>query len=100
MAGTNLGIGEPIAYSTVPFRENYLQPALFVGSFLPLIALRWRRLDHRLKGLCLTVVPLVLLSSLCYSWLYESRNYVPLLPLLATMALPPGGEGNRKKDHA
>ena len=88
MIGTNLGIGEPIAWSSVPQYENYLQPLLFIGSFLPFIAWQWRRLDPRLKGLFLTVPPMVVLSSLCFSWLYESRNYVPLLPLLATMALP------------
>ncbi|HEY1861895.1 MAG TPA: hypothetical protein VGG61_16155 [Gemmataceae bacterium] len=65
---------------------NYLYPLLFVGSFLPLIVWGWRRIDGRLQAICLTLVPLVLLSNLCFGWMYESRNYMPLIPLLATMA--------------
>lgn len=87
MVGTNLGIGKPIAWTFVPLYQNYLQPLLFVGPFLPPIAWGWRRLDGRLRGLVVTVPPLLLFSNLCYGWMYESRNYVPLLPLLATAAL-------------
>jgi hypothetical protein len=90
MIGTNLGFGEPIATSTVPLSENYLHPLLFVGMFVPPLAWRWRRIDPRLRALCLTVAPLLLLSNVCFGWLYESRNYMPLVPLLATMSVPPG----------
>jgi hypothetical protein len=69
-----------------PLVMNYFYPFLFVGSFLPLIAWGWRRIDSRLHAICLTLVPLVLLSNLCFGWMYESRNYMPLVPLLATMA--------------
>jgi hypothetical protein len=86
MIGTNLGIGEPLYESRLPRYQNYLQPVLFVGLFLPFIAWRWRDIDGRLKALFLTLVPLLLLSNLCFGWMYESRNYVPLLPLLTTMA--------------
>jgi hypothetical protein len=88
MIGTNLGIGPPIALTSVPLAENYLHPILFVGIWLPFIAWNWRRCNPRLRALFLTVTPLVMLSNVCYGWLYESRNYVPLLPLLTTMALP------------
>ena len=88
MIGTNLGIGEPLATTTVPLAMNYLHPALFILPFLPMIFLRWRGLDPRLRVIFLTFTPLLLFSNLCYGWLYESRNYVPLLPLLTTMALP------------
>lgn len=87
MVGTNLGLGPVLYVGTAPAYQNYLQPLLFVGVFLPLIARRWRRADRRLQALFLTVTPLVLLSSLCFSWLYESRNYVPLLPLLTALAV-------------
>jgi hypothetical protein len=87
MIGTNLGIGTPLYYGVAPVWMNYLHPLLFVGIFLPPIAWGWRRLDRRLRVLCLTVVPLLLLSNLCFGWLYESRNYVPLVPLLATAVL-------------
>jgi hypothetical protein len=92
MVGTNLGIGPPL-YHGAPGDErqtllqNYLHPLLFVGPFLPAITWNWRRLDGRLRAVFLTVTPLLLLSNVCFGWMYESRNYVPLLPLLATTAL-------------
>ena len=89
MIGTNLGFGEPIANPIPPLWENYLHPLLFVGLFVPVIAWRWRVLDPRLRTLCLVVTPLLLVSNVCYGWLYESRNYMPLVPLLATLSMPP-----------
>jgi hypothetical protein len=83
----NLGIGEPYYTAAAPLWQNYLQPALFVVPFVPFIAWGWRRLDGRLKAMCLTLTPLLLFSNLCFGWMYESRNYMPLLPLLATAAL-------------
>jgi hypothetical protein len=85
MITSNLGIGTPAAVSEVPLYQNYLHPFLFVGIFLPFIAWHWRQTDARLKALFLTLTPLVLGTSLCFSWLYESRNYVPLLPVLTAM---------------
>jgi hypothetical protein len=89
MVTSNLGIGPPLYESEVPMLMNYLHPLLFIGSFLPFVALRWKWTDDRLKGLFLVLTPLLLASSLCFSWLCESRNYMPLLPLLTTMALAP-----------
>ena len=97
MIGTNLGLGEPVAASEVPLYENYLQPALFVGVFLPPIALGWRRIDGQLRRVVLVVTPLLLLSNLGFGWMYESRNYMPLVPLLATAALPHGRGGDSRK---
>jgi hypothetical protein len=89
MVWDNLGLAdESSPYQPLaPTWESGLHLAAFVGAFLPLIALGWRRADPRLKALCLTLVPLLLLSNLCFGWLYESRNYMPLVPLLATTAL-------------
>jgi hypothetical protein len=92
MVGTNLGVGEPIALTSVSLAENYLHPVLFVAPFVHLIAWNWRTIDVRLRLLTVTLTPLLLASNLCFGWLYESRNYVPLLPLLTTMALPPRRE--------
>jgi len=91
MVGPNLGIGESPYRGAAPTWENYAHPLLFVGVFLPPIAWGWRRLDGRLRALCLTPVPLLLLSNLCFGWMYESRNYVPLVPLLATSVLAAAG---------
>jgi hypothetical protein len=89
MIGTNLGFGTQIfTGGMAPVSQNYIQPLLFVGAFLPWIIAYWRSADRSLKVLFLTQVPLVLLSSLCFSWLYESRNYVPLLPILTSLAQP------------
>jgi hypothetical protein len=89
MIGTNLGLGEPLYERALPLWEHYLHVFLFVGIFIPPIVCRWRRIDPHLRALALVVVPLLLLSNVCFGWLYESRNYMPLVPLLATMALPP-----------
>lgn len=89
MVSTNLGIGRALYRGPAPLYQNYLQPLLFVGVFVPMILPRWRQADGRLRALFLTVTPLLLLSSLCFSWLHESRNYVPLLPLLLALALAP-----------
>ncbi|MBI1845974.1 MAG: hypothetical protein HY294_02935 [Candidatus Rokubacteria bacterium] len=92
-------VGDPAVITDVPVYQNYLQVILFVGIFVPAIARRWRVIDPRLKALGLTLVPLILLGGLCFSWLYESRNYVPLLPLLAAMALgPPAGRVAPRQD--
>jgi hypothetical protein len=87
MVGTNLGFGEPLGFSAAPRWENYLHPVLFVGPFLPPLISGWRRVDPKLRTLCATLVPLLLVSNLCFGWLYESRNYMPLVPLLATAVL-------------
>jgi hypothetical protein len=87
--GTNLGFGPPYAGTTVDLWQNYFHPLLFVGSFLPVLAWRWRDIEPRLRALFLVVTPLLLASSAGFGWLYESRNYMPLVPLLATMALAP-----------
>ena len=88
MVGTNLGIGEPLHTTGVPLWENYGHPLLFIGAFVPFLVWRWRSLDVRLRTICLVLTPLLLVSNVCYGWLYESRNYMPLVPLLATLALP------------
>ncbi len=87
MIDLNLGFGPPIPDRFPPLWENYLHVLLFVGLFLPVIAWRWRVLDPRLRALAVVVTPLLLISNVCFGWLYESRNYMPLVPLLATMAL-------------
>jgi hypothetical protein len=91
MVRANLGLGPALYRGRAPTYQNYLQPLLFVGVFLPFIAVRWRETDSRLKALFLVLTPLLLASNLCFGWLYESRNYVPLVPVLATMAVGTGG---------
>lgn len=92
MIGTNLGLdriglGQPVATTGVPLYQNYLHPAIFTLPFIPFIIWRWGRVDRRLKVVAVVLVPMLLLSNLCFGWMYESRNYMPIVPLLATMAL-------------
>jgi hypothetical protein len=70
--------------------ENYLLPLLFVGPFVPGIIRNWCRTDRCLRALAVSVTPLVLASSLCFSWMREARNYMPLIPLLASASISPG----------
>jgi hypothetical protein len=90
MISSNLGL------PSAPYRlihgmllRNYLHPCLFIGAFLPFVLARWRRTDPRLKAMLLTLIPLLLASNISFGWLYESRNYVPALPVLATIAVGP-----------
>jgi hypothetical protein len=94
--GPNFGFEHPRAILVVPLWENLGHPILFVGTFLPFIVGRWWHIPSHLRALFLVVTPLLLLSNLCFGWLYESRNYMPLVPLLATMAMPPA----RRETHA
>jgi hypothetical protein len=87
MITTNLGIGPPRYLGAAPVWENYAHPLLFIGPFLVPLVWRWRLIDARLRTACVTLTPLLLLSNLCFGWMYESRNYMPLVPLLATAAL-------------
>ncbi len=89
----NLGYPHPRAVLTVPLWENLLHPLVFIGGFIPFIVRRWRDIHPHLRTLFLVVTPLLLVSNLCFGWLYESRNYMPLVPLLATMALMPARNG-------
>jgi hypothetical protein len=85
---TNLGLtDEPIAWSGVPLYQNYLQPLLFVGIPLGLLGLCWSRITPSLRLACVVLVPLFLICNLCFGWLYESRNYMPVVPLLVTAVL-------------
>jgi hypothetical protein len=96
MIGSNLGFGPQAGWTTVPLWANYVHPLLFVGPFLPPLIWGWCRLDHRLRAACIALVPLLLVSNLCFGWMYESRNYMPLVPLLATAVLAVTPKGAKK----
>jgi hypothetical protein len=87
MIRSNLGLRGSHYKSIAPLWQNYLNPALFVIVWLLPAMPKWRVIDARLKAMATVLVPLMLGVNLCFGWLYESRNYVPLLPLLVTMAL-------------
>lgn len=87
MLGANLGIGKQAAWSTVPLWARYLHWTGFTIPFLLVITYSRWRMAPRLRILVLVLTPLILGCNLCFGWAYESRNYVPLLPVLSTAAL-------------
>jgi len=87
MIKSNLGMSAGIRLHSDMIVPNYLPLLLFVGIFLPFIAWQWRSTDGRLRALFLVFVPLLFASNLCFGWLYESRNYMPAIPLLVALAM-------------
>jgi hypothetical protein len=72
----------------VPLLERWLHPLAFVVPFVPLVVWGWRQAAPSLRALTLTVVPLMIGVHVTMSWSYESRNYMPALPVLAVYAVP------------
>jgi hypothetical protein len=87
MIKSNLGMSDGIRLHADMILPNYLPLLLFLGIFLPFIAWHWRLTDRRLRALFLVLVPLLFASNLCFGWLYESRNYMPAIPLLVALAM-------------
>jgi hypothetical protein len=87
MIRDNLGLPGRHYKSIAPLWQNALQPVLFVLVWLVPAMAKWRAIDAKLRAMAIVLVPLMLGVNLCFGWLYESRNYVPLLPLLVTMAI-------------
>lgn len=87
MVWFNLGYGAPGSYAVAMRGQNYIHFFVFVGVFLPFVLYEWRRTDRRLKALFLVLTPLLVVSQLFFGWLYESRNFVPLLPVLTAIAV-------------
>lgn len=97
MIRDNLGLPGRQYKSIAPLWQNYLNPILFVIVWLVPAMTKWRAIDARLRAMAVVLVPLTLAVNLCFGWLYESRNYVPLLPLLVTMALVKTESGESKR---
>jgi hypothetical protein len=87
MIKSNLGMSDGIRLHADMILPNYLPLLLFLGVFLPFIAWHWRSTDSELRALFLVLVPLLFASNLCFGWLYESRNYMPAIPLLVALAM-------------
>jgi hypothetical protein len=59
---------------------------LTAGALLPFLALSWKETATPLKRQTLFLLPVLFISSLFFSWLTESRNYMPLVFVLAVVA--------------
>ena len=58
----------------------------YTHLFLPFLAIGWDRTPAVLKRLALFLLPSLFLSSLVFGWLYETRNFMPLVSVLAVIA--------------
>jgi hypothetical protein len=56
------------------------------GAYLPFLALGWKRTPPSLKRLVFYLLPVLFLSSLFFSWLSETRNWMPVVFVLAVIA--------------
>jgi hypothetical protein len=66
---------------------------LTAGLLLPFLAIGWDRTPAVLKRQALFLLPVLFLTSLFFGWLYEARNFMPLVFVLAVIAartLPDG----------
>jgi len=56
------------------------------GALLPFLALGWRETPRALKQQFFFWLPVILISSLFFSWLVEVRNFMPLVFVLSVVA--------------
>ncbi len=64
-------------------------PALFLltaCAYLPFLALNWKRTPISLKRMYFYLLPVLFASSLFFSWLAETRNFMPVVFVLAVVA--------------
>jgi hypothetical protein len=67
--------------------ETWILPFLLTaGALIPFLAVGWRSTPRPLKQTALFLLPVLFLSSLLFSWLDESRNYMPVVFVLAVIA--------------
>lgn len=56
------------------------------GIYLPFLALDWKQTPAPLKRLIFYLIPVLFLSSLFFSWLSETRNWMPVVFVSAVIA--------------
>ena len=69
--------------------HNIHWPPLFLltaGALMPFLALGWKEIPLSLKRQAFFLLPVLFISSLFFSWLRESRNFMPLVFVLAVSA--------------
>ena len=68
-------------------RGHWVIHLLLTGlAYLPFLILGWKDTPLTLKHLTFYLLPLLVISSLLFSWLNEARNYMPLVFVLAVVA--------------
>lgn len=91
-------ISEPVNLKRAVSREHWRRlgkPAignvdlpflLTAGALIPFLAVGCRSTPRPLKQTALFLLPVLFLSSLLFSWLDESRNYMPVVFVFAVIA--------------
>ncbi len=59
---------------------------LTAGALMPFLVLDWKRIPASLKQLVLFLLPVLFASTLVFGWLEETRNFMPLVFVLAVTA--------------
>ena len=59
---------------------------LTAGALVPFAVLGWKKTPRTLKHLVLFLFPMIFVSSLFFSWLVETRNFMPLVFVMAVIA--------------
>lgn len=62
------------------------QVSYTIGIFLPFLVLAWRTTRKELKHLVMLLLPTLLLSNTIFSWLYETRNLIPVVIPMAIIS--------------
>lgn len=81
--------GVTMSHMAENWSDTHKRPILFVltaGAYLPFLFLGWKDTPAALKHTVLYLLPVLFLSSLAFSWLLETRNYMPLVFVLAVVA--------------
>ena len=88
-------LGGPMGYKDIsgvtikhltPNLQDLRWPYVFVltaGAFTPILALGWKQTPISLRRLAVYLIPLLFVSSAFFSWLAESRNFMPVVIVLA-----------------
>jgi hypothetical protein len=67
--------------------ETWIVPFLLTaGALIPFLAVGWRETPPALKHTALFLLPVLFVSNLVFGWLDESRNFMPVVFVLAVIA--------------
>jgi hypothetical protein len=68
-------------------RYDWPTPSLLTaGALLPLLVLSWKQTALSLKRQIIFLFPVLVTTNLVFSWLSETRNYMPLVFVMAVAA--------------
>ena len=87
MVRSNFGLPGGPAESTVSIFQRLIHPVLFLFMWLPLIVWQRKLLPAAWFWTALYLVATFYLTNLCFSWNYESRNFIPALIFLVVCTL-------------